>query len=111
MKLPETVQKHVAAGMLSLLDVEILVTLPEDERPLAVKALLKTQRGKKRFVNPRYRRKFRFRRNKKEVNARITQLLGAGLGGLVTRFGAWFAGYITDEEFDHDISLAKEGKL
>jgi ParB family chromosome partitioning protein len=108
--LPEALQRQVAAGLLSLLDVEILVTLPEEEQVKAAKEIIAAQR-RKRFVNTRYRRKFRFRRTKEEVNARIAQLLGLGLGGLVTRFGAWFAGYITDEEFDHDISLAKKGEL
>ena len=61
-------------------------------------------------VNPKLRRKFRYRRSKQEINARIGQLMEAGLSGLVTRFGAWCAGYISDDEFDHDIELEKQQK-
>jgi ParB family chromosome partitioning protein len=112
LKLPEQIQKQVAARMLTMLDVEILVTLSPEEQVVAAKELIGARKTrKKRFVTPKFRRKFRFRRTKKEVNQRISQLLGEGLGGLTTRFGAWFAGYITDEELDKDISLAKMGKL
>jgi len=97
MELPEELREKVAAGLLTLLDVDVLVKLPPDEQVQAAQELI-AARG-----NPRFRRKFRYRRGKEEINARIAQLMEAGLSGLVTRFGAWCAGYISDDELDLDI--------
>lgn len=109
MELPEELRDKVAARMLTLLDVEMLVKLPPDEQITAANELIAARGKNKRkiAVNPKYRRKFRYRRGKEEVNSRIAQLMEAGLDGLVTRFGAWFAGYITDDEFDQDIQSEK----
>lgn len=112
MELPEEVRDKVAAGLLTLLDVDVLVKLPQDERIEAAEELIaaRARRKRKLNVNPKLRRKFRYRRSKQEINARIGQLMEAGLSGLVTRFGAWCAGYISDDEFDHDIDLEKQQK-
>lgn len=112
MELPEELREKVAARMLTLLDVDALVKLPPDEQIQAANEIIAARGKNKRKinVNPRYRRTFRYRRGKEEINARIGQLLEAGLGGLVTRFGAWCAGYISDEELDHDIESAKRDK-
>jgi len=112
MELPEELREKVAARMLTLLDVDALVKLPPDEQIQAANEIIAARGKNKRKinVNPRYRRTFRYRRGKEEINARIGQLLEAGLGGLVTRFGAWCAGYINDEELDHDIESAKRDK-
>ena len=113
MELPEEIQEKVAARMLTLLDVETLVKLPPDEQIQAAKELVAARGKNKRklTVNPKFRRAFRQRRGKGEINDRIAQLLEAGLGGLVTRFGAWCAGYISDDELDFDIEMAKQGKM
>ena len=112
MQLPEELRDKVAAGLLKLLDVEMLVTLPPEEQVQAADELIAARGKNKRklIVNPRFRRKFRARRGKEEINARIAELMEAGLDGLTTRFGAWIAGYITDDEFDLDIAAAKAQK-
>ena len=109
MELPEEIRDKVAAGLLKLLDVEMLVKLPSEEQIQAANELIAARGRNKRklIVNPRFRRKFRERRGKEEINARISELMEAGLDGLATRFGAWIAGYISDDEFDSDITLAK----
>ena len=109
MELPEELRDKVAAGLLKLLDVEMLVTLPPEEQIRAADELIAARGKNKRklIVNPRFRRKFRARRGKEEINARISELMEAGLDGLTTRFGAWIAGYISDDEFDQDIAAAK----
>ncbi len=110
MELSEELREKVAARMLTLLDVDALVKLPPEEQVVAAREIIAARGKNKRklIVNPRYRRKFRFRRGKEEINARIAQLLEAGLGGLATRTAAWCAGYISDDEFDQDISDAKQ---
>ncbi len=112
MELPEELRDKVAARLLTLLDVDALVKLPLEERVHAADEIIAARGKNKRklVVNPRYRRKFRYRRGKEEINARIGQLMEAGLDGLVTRFGAWCAGYISDEELDRDIEAAKQGQ-
>ena len=113
MELPEELREKVAARLLTLLDVDALVKLPTEEQVKAAHELIAARGKNKRKinVNPRYRRAFRYRRGKEEINARIAQLLEAGLGGLTTRFGAWCAGYVTDDELDRDIETAKQEKI
>ncbi len=110
MELPEELREKVAARLLTLLDVEMLVKLPSDEQAQAANELIAARGKNKRklIVNPKFRRAFRQRRGKEEINARIGQLMEAGLSGLATRMGAWCAGYISDDEFDQDIELAKQ---
>jgi len=113
MELPEELREKVAAGLLTLLDVDVLVKLSPDEQLQAAQELITARGNRKRKlnVNPKFRRKFRHRRGKEEINARIGQLMEAGLSGLATRFGAWCAGYINDEEFDRDIESAIQEKM
>ena len=110
MELPEEIREKVAAGLLTLLDVDVLVQLPSDEQGQATQELLVARGNRKRklIVNPKFRRKFRYRRGKEEINARIAQLMEAGLSGLATRFGAWCAGYISDDDLDRDIEAEKQ---
>lgn len=112
MELPEEIREKVAAGLLTLLDVDVLVQLPSDEQGQAAQELLAARGNRKRklIVNPKFRRKFRYRRGKEEINARIAQLMEAGLSGLATRFGAWCAGYISDDDLDRDIEAEKQEK-
>jgi len=108
MELPQELRDKVAAGLLTLLDVDVLVKVPPDEQAQAAQELIaaRGKRKRKLNVNPKFRRKFRYRRGKEEINTRIAQLMEAGLSGLTTRFGGWCAGYISDDDFDHDIELA-----
>jgi ParB family chromosome partitioning protein len=108
LRLPEELQKKVAAKLLTLLDVELLVALPLEEQVPAAKEIIaeRAKGGKKANWKPHLKRSFRYRRTKQEVNDKIALLLKNGLGGLATRFGAWFAGYISDDDFDQDINRA-----
>jgi ParB/RepB/Spo0J family partition protein len=106
LQLPEVLQQKVAARILSLLDVEQLSALPPERQIEAADEIIAAKRGEGKTWNSKYRRKFRSRRSKLEVNQRLEQLLCLGFEGLVTRFGAWFCGYISDEEFDADIRQA-----
>lgn len=108
MELPEEIREKVAAGLLTLLDVDVLVQLPSDEQGQAAQELLaaRGKRKRKLNVNPKFRRKFQYRRGKEEINARIAQLIEAGLDGLAPRSLAWCAGYISDDDLDCDIASA-----
>ena len=79
MELPEELREKVAARLLTLLDVDALVTLPAEERVLAANEIIVARGKNKRKinVNPRYRRKFRYRRGKEEINARIATIPGS----------------------------------
>ncbi len=112
MELPEELREMVAAKALTLLDVDVLVKLPPEEQFKAAQALLaaRGRRTKKLNVDPRYRRKFKYRRGKDQINEKIGELMEAGLSGLATRAMAWCAGYISDDDFDKDISEAKQEK-
>ncbi len=109
MELPEELRDKVAAKMLTLLDVDVLVKLPPDEQIHAANEIIAARGRRKRKLNvdPRYRRKFKYRRRKEQINERIAELMEAGLSGLATRAMSWCAGYISDDDFDQDISLAK----
>ncbi len=109
MELPEELREKVAARMLTLLDVDVLVKLPPEEQMKAAEVIInaRSRRTKKLNVDPRYRRKFKYRRGKEQINERIAELMDEGLDGLATRAMAWCAGYITDEDLDQDILEAK----
>jgi len=111
MELPEELRNKGAAGLLTLLDVDVLVKLPSDEQSQGAEELIaaRGRRNQKLNVSPKLRRRFKYRRSKQEINARIAQLMELGLSGLATRMGAWCAGYISDAEFDQDIEQEKQG--
>ena len=66
MQLPDELRDKVAAGLLKLLDVEMLVTLPPEEQTRAADELIaaRVKNKRKLVVNPRFRRMFRARRVK-----------------------------------------------
>jgi ParB/RepB/Spo0J family partition protein len=105
MQLPEELRDKVAAKMLTLLDVDVLVKLPPDEQIGAADEIIaaRGRRKRKLNVNPKFRRKFKYKRGKEDINRRIGQLMEAGLDGLATRSLTWCAGYINDDEYDLDI--------
>jgi ParB/RepB/Spo0J family partition protein len=102
MQLPEELREKVAAKILSLLDVDILVALPPEEQIDAANQIIaaRGKRKRKLNVNPKFRRKFKYRRGKEEINRRTGQLLEAGLSGLATKCLAWCAGYMSDDDLD-----------
>ena len=105
MLLPEELRNKVAAKILTLLDVDVLVNLPADEQINAANEIIaaRGKRKRKLNVNPKFRRKFRYRRCTEEINGRIGEMMQAGLSGLATRAMSWCAGYISDDDFDLDI--------
>ena len=104
LKLPEEVQIKVAAGTLSLVDVEVLSQFdsPEDQ----IKAAAEIAKAKRRGRHPsetKPGRSFRYRKTKAQINRMIAELMEHGLDGLTTRALAWAAGSISDSEFEEDI--------
>ena len=51
-----------------------------------------------KHLDPKYRRKFGYRKSKAEINKMVATMLGRGITGLGPRMGAWCAGYISDAE-------------
>ena len=103
LKLPEEVQIKVAAGTLSLVDVEILSQFdsPEEQIRIANDIAKAERRGR----HPRETKPGRGRRTKTktQINQMIAKLMGHGLDGLTTRALAWAAGSIGGDEFEEDI--------
>lgn len=104
LKLPEEVQIKVAAGTLSLVDVEVLwqFETPKEQ----IKAANDIAKAKQRGRHPsdgKLGRKFRYRKTKSQINRMIAKLMDIGIDGLTTRALAWTAGSISDDEFEADI--------
>ncbi len=110
--LPEEVQRLAATGLLAATNMETLADLksPEAQIEAARKIVeLRRERGKSasmKRLNPKYRRKFRPRPTKPEINKMVAKMLGRGIEGLGPRMGAWCAGYISDAEIVEDIRNA-----
>ena len=104
LKLPEEVQIKVAAGTLSLVDVEVLSQFETPEEQ--IKAAADIARAKRRGRHPsetKPGRNFRYRKTKAQINRMIAKLMDHGVDGLATRALAWAAGSIGDDEFEEDI--------
>jgi ParB family chromosome partitioning protein len=104
LKLPEEVQIKVAAGTLSLVDVEVLSQFdsPEDQIKAAAE-IAKAKRHGRKPSEGRTGRKFRYRKTKAQINRMIAKLMDHGIDGLTTRALAWAAGSIGDDDFEEDI--------
>jgi len=104
LKLPEEVQIKVAAGTLSLEDVEVLSQFdsPEDQIKAAAE-IAKAKRHGRKPSEGRTGRKFRYRKTKAQINRMIAKLMEHGIDGLTTRALAWAAGSIGDDDFEEDI--------
>ena len=104
LKLPEEVQIKVAAGTLSLVDVEVLSQFdsPEDQIRAAAE-IAKVKRHGRKPSEGRTGRKFRYRKTKTQINRMIAKLMDHGIDGLTTRALAWAAGSIGDDDFEEDI--------
>jgi len=104
LRLPEEVQVKVAAGTLSLVDVEVLSQFDSPEEQ--IKAATEMAKAKRRGRTPsegRTGRRFRYRKTKAQINQMIANLMDHGLDGLTTRALAWAAGSIGDDEFEEDV--------
>jgi len=104
LKLPEEVQTKVAAGTLSLVDVEVLSQFETPEEQLkAANDIAKAKRRGRRPSETKPGRSFRYRKTKAQLNRMIAKLMDHGVDGLTTRALAWAAGSISDDEFEADI--------
>ena len=110
LKLPEEVQVKVAAGTLSLVDMEAVTQFEASEEQ--IKAAKDIARAKRRGRHPsetKPGRSFRYRKTKAQINRMIAKLMEHGLDGLTTRALAWAAGSISDDDFEEDIRQERRG--
>jgi hypothetical protein len=94
-----------------MVHVQVLLALPPDEQTVAARKIVdaKREHGKTaslKHLDPKYRRKFGYRKSKAEINNMVGKMLGRGITGLGPRMGAWCAGYISDAELEEDIQAA-----
>ena len=104
LELPDEVQIKVAAGTLSLVDVEAIAQFetPDDQIKAAAE-IAKAKRHGRKPSEGRPGRKFRYRKTKAQINRMIAKLMDHGIDGLTTRTLAWAAGSIGDDDFEEDI--------
>jgi len=110
LKLPEEVQIKVAAGTLSLVDMEAVAQFETPEEQ--IKAATEIAKAKRRGRHPsgtKPGRNFRYRKTKAQINRMIANLMERGLDGLTTRALAWSAGSISDDDFEEDIRQKRCG--
>ena len=103
LKLPEHLQKSVAAGMLKVNDIRFIVSLAPEKQEAAAHAVMRD--GRKRLERGRSHPTRRFKRQS-QINGMVERLFEAGLDGLTTRVLAWVTGRVTDEEIISEISEA-----
>ena len=102
LELPEEVQKYAAAGLLSALNLEAILKLPQDQQAKAAKEIAQAkEKGKTKHL--KIKRAFRQRKSKAQIGEMVVRLMNLGLDGLPTRLLAWSAGYVPDEEIKEDI--------
>lgn len=105
LKLPDEIQKMAAADMISSVDIEVISNQPDDIQLQAANEIIYAKKiGKSYEVGNKYGKKFRYRKTKEQLNAKIAEMLNLGLSGGMPRALTWAAGYISDEEFDADIA-------
>ena len=111
LKLAPEIQQQAAAGLLSANTIERLSqAAPEDQLFLANEtAKARNKSGQLPGLPSTYKRKFKERRSKEQINKMVTKLFEAGITGLPCRVLAWAAGGVSDEEIDKDISIAQNG--
>ena len=86
------------------------LALPPDEQIVAARKIVdaKREHGKTaslKHLDPKYRRKFGYRKSKAEINNMVAKMLGRGITGWAAD-GRWCAGYISDAELEEDIQAA-----
>jgi ParB/RepB/Spo0J family partition protein len=105
--LPVEIQEMAANGLLSQVSIERLYKeAPEEQLFLAEKTAEARRRGssgKLPGLDETYKRRFRFRRTKEQINAMILRMFEAGVNGLATRALAWAMAEIDDAALIKDI--------
>ncbi len=102
--LPEKVQVWAAVGLLSAVNIEILVKMDSEERQIRAAKDIVTQKKKYgKTAYRKHRRNFRPRRSKAQIAELIAHLYNENCDGLATRALAWAAGYVSDIDIRADI--------
>jgi hypothetical protein len=105
--MPAEVQVQFAAGLLSLLDIDSLAKVDRDAARIKTAKMLveaKQSRDTNHVTKLRTGRKFRPRPSKKEIwrmNGRLTKI---GNTSSITRFLAWAAGDVSDQEIEEEFA-------
>jgi ParB family chromosome partitioning protein len=103
---PDEIQQMAASGRLSLTDVQYLINpLATDEEKCQVARRITTTPEAQKEARRRYSMARR-PRTRQEIDEKIAYMLELGLYDVVpvvTRFAAWVAKGITDEEMDKDL--------
>lgn len=113
LKLPEEVQKMAAAGLVSALDVDILVKMDTPQEQISAareraKYEMKKAGGRRTRKPKRFQRAFQYKRSKAEVNKMIELLWWHRIEGLAPRLLAWANGYVPDDEIKQEIKDASQ---
>ncbi len=109
LKLPLEVQKKVASGVLSAVNLEGILKLgsaKEQIKAARVISLAKKKKGRTKFLNvdPMYKRRFLPRKSKEQISKMIIRLWNMGAKDVLpTRLLAWVTGYVTDQEINEDL--------
>lgn len=105
--LPEEIQQMIAAGRISLTDIEIIKRRADPAAQIKyAQALAASKKGRGHKHAPlasHLTRSFKRRRNKAEINAMIETCLNLGINLTGTRALAWAAGYLSDADIHLDI--------
>jgi hypothetical protein len=80
------------------------MVLPHNQIKAAEEIASAKKKGKTKFLDPKFKRRFQPRRSKAQINEMITRMLDAGIEGFGPRSLAWAAGYLKDQELLADIS-------
>jgi ParB/RepB/Spo0J family partition protein len=109
LKLPASVQKQAATGLLSDVNIEAICQLETPREQIAAAKKIVQARRKYGKNVPLAKlglatRSFQYRKSKEEISKLISKMLEAGITGLAPRVASWCAGYIDDAEINEEIA-------
>lgn len=113
LRLPEEIQRHAAAGVLSARSLEMLCEKPKSERIYACRQLVEAKKNR-RFGKLPESLKLRAdvqrdsRRTRNEMEVMTAKMLSLGIRGLAPRSIAWCNCHISTDELLGDIKRYKE---
>jgi hypothetical protein len=118
LKLPKEIQDEAAAGFLTQEHVRQIASMRDKSKQFEAVKKIKTSKllGEKRKIlvtEKKSKPSTKRRRDREEIFKAMEIIRDIFGNGLTTRFGAWCAGEITDEEFDETIrrEALKVGKI
>jgi ParB/RepB/Spo0J family partition protein len=108
LKMPEEIQRKAAAGLLSAVNIRMLVRMGKDEQLLAAEKIATARKHGRGTRLPGLERKYKLSkvRSREDMNTMVERMLLSGVTGLAPRVGAWCAGNILDEDLLADIEIA-----